>query len=142
MSIQQIMTSVVIKDCVNNANKNMDKKNSELVMYIIINKDLKMSPGKTAAQAAHACTNYLVNTMNGSSAFEKNRLSEWYNDSQKKIVLGAHQKTMEKLEKDSRSFSIHDNGLTEIPSGSLTAICLGIHTKEEVSDITKRLQLL
>ena len=115
---------------------------NELIMYIIINKDLKMSPGKTAAQASHSVTTYLVNVMNSDNAFEKNRLFEWYSDCQKKIVLGAHQNVMEILEKDDRCYAIHDKGLTEIPTGSLTAICLGIHTKDEVKDITKRLQLL
>ena len=115
---------------------------SELIMYIIINKDLGMSTGKTAAQASHSCTNYLVHTLSNGSDEEKQKMFKWYNNAQKKIVLGAHQKIMEKLEKDPRCFAIHDNGLTEIPAGSLTAICLGVHTKEEVIDITKRLQLL
>lgn len=137
-----VMNSIIQSDILNvsNVDKMVDK--NELIMYIIINKDLKMSAGKTAAQASHSVTTYLVNTMNSDNVFEKNRLFEWYSDCQKKIVLGAHQKVMEKLEKDSRFFAIHDKGLTEIPTGSLTAICLGIHTKDEVIDITKRLQLL
>ena len=133
--------SVLIHDCIR-SDKNKIPNGDELIMYIIINKDLKMSIGKTAAQAAHSCTNYLINTMAGNNLFEKNKLSEWYNDCQKKIVLGAHQKNIEKLSKDSRFFPIYDKGLTEIPDGSLTAICLGIHRKDDIQDITKRFQLL
>lgn len=107
----------------------------ELVQYIIINKDLGMSPGKIAAQAGHVCTICAVKLGN-TSAFKI-----WYNGSQKKIVLGAHQKDMEKLEADGY-FSVRDLGLTEIPQNSLTAISLGIMTKEKAKTIVKRLQLL
>ena len=115
---------------------------TELVMYIVINKDLGMSSGKIAAQASHSCTEYLVHTLTIGEEAERTKMFEWYNDAQKKIVLGAHQKVMEKLEKDSRFFAIYDNGLTEIPSGSLTAICLGVHKKEDIKNVIKRLQLL
>ena len=132
----------IIRNSILPSEKNQEPDKNELIMYIIINKDLKMSTGKTAAQASHSVTSYLINTMTSDNLFEKNRLFEWYSNCQKKIVLGAHQKVMEKLEQNNEFFAIHDNGLTEIPSGSLTAICLGLHTKEEVKDITKRLQLL
>ena len=132
----------IIRNSILPSEKNQEPDKNELIMYIIINKDLKMSIGKTAAQASHSVTSYLINTMTSDNLFEKNRLFEWYSNCQKKIVLGAHQKVMEKLEQNNEFFAIHDNGLTEIPSGSLTAICLGLHTKEEVKDITKRLQLL
>lgn len=113
----------------------------ELIMYIVINKDLPMSVGKTAAQAAHVCTEYILKTVQGSKE-EKRIMQEWYDQCQKKIVLGAHQNVMEKLAADPRFYPIRDNGYTEIPAGSLTAVCLGVHTKEEIHDVTKRLQLL
>lgn len=139
---EKALNSIIKNNIINSIGTDKIPNPNELIMYIIINKDLKMSAGKTAAQASHSVTTYLVNVMNSDNAFEKNRLFEWYSDCQKKIVLGAHQKVMEKLENDDRCYAIHDKGLTEIPTGSLTAICLGVHTKDEVKDITKRLQLL
>lgn len=139
---EKVIDTIIRNSIISSSEKNQEPDKDGLVMYIIINKDLKMSTGKTAAQASHSVTSYLVNTMTSDNLFEKNRLFEWYSDCQKKIVLGAHQKVMEKLEQNDKFFAVHDNGLTEIPSGSLTAICLGLHTKEEVKDITKRLQLL
>ena len=115
---------------------------NELIMYIVVNKDLNMSKGKIAAQASHTCTEYLIKTLTGDNQEEKNRLFEWYNDCQKKIVLGAHQNVLEKLEKEGKYFPVRDCGFTEIPENSLTAICLGVKQKDEISNVTKRLQLL
>lgn len=114
----------------------------DLVMYIVINKDLEMSTGKTAAQASHACTEYIVNTFKENSEEKKKLFDEWYYDCQKKIVLGAHYKDMQKLLKEHNVFPVYDLGLTEIEPNSLTAICLGIHDKSNVPNFIKRLRLL
>lgn len=109
---------------------------NDLRMYIVVNEDLGMSKGKTAAQVAHACTAYVLDMNN------QDKVISWYKDCQKKIILRAHQKQMEKLELSYKEYSVHDNGLTEIPADSLTAICLGIGTVGEMKPIVKRFQLL
>lgn len=114
----------------------------DLVMYIVINKDLKMSAGKTAAQACHACTEYIVNTLKEGSKEKEELFNKWYNDCQKKIVLGAHDKDMQKLLKNNGVYPVYDLGLTEIAPNSLTAICLGIFDKTDVPREYSRLRLL
>lgn len=114
----------------------------DLVMYIVINKDLNMSAGKTAAQACHACTEYIVNTFKENSKEKTELFNEWYYDCQKKIVLGAHYKDMQKLLKEPNVYPVYDLGLTEIEPNSLTAICLGIYDKSNIPVFIKRLRLL
>lgn len=119
-----------------------DKKNCiflsnrefELVQYIVVNKDLNMSPGKLSAQVGHVCTICAVKEL-GNALF-----IDWYKGSQKKIVLAGHQKDLEKLEQEGY-YAVRDNGLTEIPSGSLTAVSLGIQVKEDIMKKVKRFQL-
>ena len=121
----------------------------ELVQYIIVNKDLEMSPGKIAAQVGHVCTicTYQYLTLGEDKTWcqlknvDKDKFNKWYKGDQKKIVLHAHQKELEKLV-DAGFIYIHDNGLTEIPAGSLTVVSLGIMSKEEAKPLVKRFQLL
>jgi PTH2 family peptidyl-tRNA hydrolase len=104
-------------------------------MYIVVNEDLEMGKGKVSAQVAHACTCYLL------QSGEKEKIDKWFNQCQKKIVLRAHQKQMEKFEEQFPQFAVRDLGLTEIPENSLTAVCLGIGTKENMLSIVKRLRI-
>lgn len=108
---------------------------NELIMYIIVNEDLEMGRGKASAQVAHACTCYLLQSK------EDTKINEWFNQCQKKIILRAHQKQMEKLEGQYPKYAVRDLGLTEIPENSLTAVCVGIGTKEEMLPIVKRFQI-
>ena len=114
----------------------MDNKKHELIQYIIVNKDLNMSTGKIASQVGHVCT------ICASTLVTEDYLIfwEWYMGEQKKIILQAHQNVLEKLEND--YYSIRDKGHTEIEPNSLTAVSLGIMTREQAEPIVKRLQLL
>lgn len=107
---------------------------NELIMYIVVNEDLEMGKGKASAQVAHACTCYLLQSN------ENEKIDKWFNQCQKKIILRAHQKQMEKLEAQYPKYSVRDLGLTEIPENSLTAVCVGIDTKENMLPIVKRFQ--
>lgn len=121
----------------------------ELIQYIIVNKDLNMSPGKIAAQVGHVCTicacHYMTNgkdtTWGGTMEINKEKFDKWYQGEQKKIVLAGHQKELEKLVEAGFIF-IRDAGYTEIPAGSLTVVSLGITTREEAKIYTKKFQLL
>ena len=130
-----------IEKAINSLEKYIDKE-KELVQYIIINKDLNMSPGKIAAQVGHVCTLCAMHILEYKEwEWEKYQIfKEWFNKDQKKIILEAHQKVLEKLE--NQFYSIRDNGLTEIPSNSLTAVSLGVMTRKEAEPYVKRLQLL
>ena len=123
------------------------KDPNELVQYIIVNKDLNMSPGKIAAQVGHVCTICSIeedkpdpNDVDDDGIKKLIKFNTWYSKGQKKIILEGHQNTLEKLEKD--FYAIRDFGLTEIESNSLTAISLGVLTRAEAEPYIKRLQLL
>lgn len=108
---------------------------NELVQYIIVNKDLKMSTGKIAAQTAHAATIATVNYINNKD-FQK-----WYLNNQKKITLKAKQGDMLRLEEQGY-ISVRDNGHTEVPPNSLTVVILKPMPRSEAKHIVKRFQLL
>lgn len=119
----------------------MDKR--DLVQYFIVNQDLKMSSGKTAAQVAHAATLSTINLMSSESPFHEKRddFVEWVQSGMKKVILKGKQTELEKLEKRG-FFSIRDSGLTEIKSGSLTVIALPPMEKSEAKEIVGHLTLL
>lgn len=118
---------------------------NELVQYYIVNKDLGMSPGKIAGQVAHVCRRtsdwYKCSNISGNQEYLK-KYNEWIEKySEKKVILEAHQNVLEKL-KSQGFFFVEDNGLTEIPAGSLTVVGLGIMTREDAKSYVKRLQTL
>lgn len=109
---------------------------NELIEYIIVNKDLEMSPGKIGAQVGHACTDCAVNEC-GKTLFDI-----WHSSGiQKKIVLGGHEKDLKKLVDKGVWYPIIDMGLTEIPANSLTCISLGVMTRKMAHPYIKRFQL-
>ena len=126
------------------------------VMYIVVNKDLNMSPGKLAAQVGHGVErvcgyykyiwdicNSLENEDTSKNYYEFiNNFVEWRNEGQStKIVLGADTKTFNKLKSKLSSFVITDAGRTEIAPNTETVICFSPMEKDSDKDI-KRLQLL
>lgn len=116
----------------------------ELVQYYVVNSDLNMSVGKIAGQVAHVADDYAERIINEKIFdYESYQLyRQWkHNFNQKKIILRGHKKDLEKL-KEQNFYYIEDLGLTEIPAGSLTCVCLGVMWKSEAQQYIKRLQLL
>ena len=130
----------------------------KIVEYILVNKELNMSVGKIAGQVAHVQTvidtkifelvlseEILDEDSMGSFAKEKeltNNYYDWfYSGSQTKIILRAKEKDLLKAI-DMGAVYIRDNGLTEIPSGSLTVVGFFPQTKDNLVDFTKKFQLL
>jgi len=94
-----------------------------------------MSSGKIGAQIAHA------SRMSNERDRENPIYKEWFNNCMKTVVMKGDEKDLLKLE--SQGFiSVHDNGLTEIPSGSLTVVVLDVMTRIEAKQFTKKLQCL
>lgn len=121
------------------------------VMYIVVNKDLNMSPGKLAAQVGHGvekiCGYYKYtwdiceSLGNGDTNFIDAFL-EWQIEGQStKIVLGADTKTFNKLKSKVSGFVITDAGRIELSPNTETVICFLPMEKDSDKDI-KRLQLL
>lgn len=121
----------------------MERQKRDLVQYFVVNQDLKMSMGKTAAQVAHAATISTISLMSLESPFPErhNDFVEWVQTGMKKVILKGKQTELEKLE-NRGFFSIRDSGLTEIQSGSLTVIGLPPMEKFEAKEIVGHLTLL
>lgn len=136
----------------------------KLVEYILVNKELDMGAGKIAGQVAHVQTVidnkifelddkiYFLSEeildediMDTRFAKEKeliNNYYDWfYSGSQTKIILRAKEKDLLKAI-DMGAVYIRDNGLTEIPSGSLTVVGFFPQPKDNLVDFTKKFQLL
>ncbi len=116
----------------------------EIKQAIIIRSDLKMSKGKTAAQAAHASL---------MSYFEAERhdneiAKEWLDTGEKKIVLKvSDEDSLVKLYnaykfKKIPCALVTDAGLTEVPPGSKTALGIGPWKASDIDMFTKQLKLL
>jgi len=107
---------------------------------IVARRDLGMSPGKLAAQVAHASL----------SAYEKSdpkRRSEWKGGGQKKVVLKADgEKAIHELADRARREGlphavIRDAGHTQLDSGTVTTLAVGPGPDNLVDRITGELKL-
>lgn len=103
------------------------------VMYIVINQDLNMSPGKIGAHTAHATLDYLIEKYDGLD----DEYGSWpdFIDNFKEfgdtiIVLKAHEKDLLKWEEQGY-IAVRDRGLTEVAPNSITAVNLGIYDKDK-----------
>ena len=127
----------------------------EIVMYIVINADLKMGKGKIAAQAAHSAVkvgNLLTgfSLVNHSLSIESEEMDKyilwwnsWLKSSYVKVVLKGNAKLIktliEKYPKISRSTT--DEGRTQI-SGGLTSIAFFPMPRGEALKELKELKLI
>jgi PTH2 family peptidyl-tRNA hydrolase len=104
-------------------------KQDELVQYYIVNADLGMSIGKTAAQVAHASMLLALRDC------KKEQFNEWYYNIMRKVILAGTEKDMNEYIDMSDWMNgvipIVDKGLTEIPVNSLTVIVFPILSRRE-----------
>jgi PTH2 family peptidyl-tRNA hydrolase len=111
---------------------------------IVLRTDLKMSKGKTAAQAGHAA-------VSAAEYARKNR-PEWWNpwmrEGQCKIALkAASEEELLELERKARNEGlpvalIVDRGLTELPPETTTCLGIGPAPADKVDVVTGKLSLL
>ncbi|HOE52731.1 MAG TPA: peptidyl-tRNA hydrolase Pth2 [Methanomassiliicoccales archaeon] len=116
----------------------------ELKMVIVVRKDLKLSPGKMAAQVAHAAVNCAL-------ASKKRRpinFDRWYSEGQKKVVLKAQDLNeliqIKQAAEDAGLVTslITDAGLTELPPNTTTCLGIGPAPNAEMDRITGHLGLM
>jgi PTH2 family peptidyl-tRNA hydrolase len=118
--------------------------NFEYKQVIVVREDLRMSPGKLAAQVAHGAV----------AAAEKTRRKKpevfkaWLKEGQKKVVVRARNlEELRGLQRQAQSLDlvaelITDAGLTELPPGTVTVLGIGPDRNEIVDKVTGHLRLL
>lgn len=126
---------------------NNDKK--QIVMYILVNKDLKMGAGKIAAQVGHVVgiiveeiLKKAYDTTTSESLEDYDYYERWTkNNMYKKVTLKATEEELRnfiKTEKKCRC--IVDAGLTQIAPNSLTVV--GFFPRDDLAEKFKHLKLL
>ena len=116
----------------------------EYKMVIVTRKNLKLSPGKLAAQVAHAAVECAFGTKKNNPKW----FSKWQNEGAKKVVakVDSEKDFFELREKakglDIFSKIISDAGHTEIPEGTKTVIGLGPAPDNIIDQVTGDLPLL
>jgi len=116
----------------------------EYKMVIVTRKDLKLSPGKLAAQVAHAAVNCALSTKKNNSDWFK----KWQSEGGKKVVAKANSvddffMLKEKAEKLRLSTSlVEDAGHTEIPAGTKTVLGIGPAPSNIIDQVTGELSIL
>jgi len=105
---------------------------------VVVRRDLGLSPGKLAAQVAHAAI----------SAADKSRWKkDWLREGQKKSVLGVENlEELISIYNEAKNSGlpvelIQDLGKTEIPAGTKTCVGIGPAPEEEIDKVTGELKL-
>jgi PTH2 family peptidyl-tRNA hydrolase len=112
----------------------------ELKQAIIVRADLGMGKGKLAAQSAHA-------SVEAMGKADNETVAAWKAQGMKKVVLKV-QSEKELLElfmrakRELPSALIKDAGLTQIESGTATAVGIGPAIENKIDKLTKELKLL
>ena len=115
-----------------------------------------MTTGKASAQTSHIIKSYLhsviftprnpknrrdYKTMIEDRKYEQALYEYYRQNAQKVISLAIKESAMLKYESEGY-ITVRDNGLTEIPPNSLTAVCFGIITKSKKPKFLNRHNLL
>jgi PTH2 family peptidyl-tRNA hydrolase len=116
----------------------------EYKMVIVTRSDLKLSPGKLAAQVAHAAVSCALET----KKINKKWFTKWMDDGAKKAVVKTDTEDDFKiLKKKAEQLHIHailikDAGHTEIPEGTITVLGVGPAPSNIIDQVTGALSLV
>lgn len=109
----------------------------ELVMYILVNEEIRMGKGKAMGQAGHAVASWFYHR---SSNYNQYRLKDYMEGQQKKIVLKCSQEKLQELERLG-FITIRDAGHTQLEPNTLTCVNYGLYYKHEVPNWINELRL-
>jgi PTH2 family peptidyl-tRNA hydrolase len=121
-----------------------NKMDFEYKMVIVTRKDLHLSPGKLAAQVAHAAVACALDTKKQNSKW----FNKWQNEGAKKAIVKVETiKDFYPLEDKAEKLKIitnliEDAGHTEIPAGTLTVLGIGPAPSNLIDQVTGNLPLL
>ncbi|MCD4760088.1 peptidyl-tRNA hydrolase Pth2 [archaeon] len=108
---------------------------------ILIRKDLKLTKGKLATQAAHASVEATLKS-------KESIVKEWKSKGMKKVVLKVEDlKELNKYEilakkEKLTTAKIRDAGKTQIKPGTITALAIGPDKEEKIDKISGKLKLV
>jgi PTH2 family peptidyl-tRNA hydrolase len=111
---------------------------------IVFRSNLKLSKGKTAAQAGHAA----VSAAEEARKHHKEWFDGWSKEGQCKIAVKVkNEEELAELEARAKQMGlphalVADRGLTEVPPGTVTCLGIGPAPVEKVDNITGNLPLL
>lgn len=115
-----------------------DITNYETIMYIFVNKDVKMGRGKIAAQIAHLSAAIVERCINE----DYDQYAYWDDSFRKCVVCGATAKQLEELKKMEHSEFVLDAGRTQVKPGCLTAVGFYPMMVKDLPDNFKAYKLL
>jgi PTH2 family peptidyl-tRNA hydrolase len=103
-----------------------------------------MGTGKIASQVGHAAV------LGVEESRKSNRLwlKSWFNEGQPKIIVKVNSlEELLEVQRDAEDLRIpvivvQDRGLTQIPSGTVTCICIGPAPSDIIDKVTSQLKLL
>jgi PTH2 family peptidyl-tRNA hydrolase len=123
----------------------MDKKMVfEYKMVIAARSDLNLSPGKLAAQVAHAAVICAFDTKRDNSKW----FNKWQNEGAKKVVVKVDsEKDFNSLKEKAEELKIvahiiQDAGHTELPAGTKTVLGMGPAPNNIIDQVTGELPVL
>jgi PTH2 family peptidyl-tRNA hydrolase len=111
---------------------------------IVFRSDLRLSKGKTAAQAGHAA----VSAAEQARKHSKKWFEDWLEEGQCKIAVKVkNEEAMAELEMQAKKSGLPcalvvDRGLTEVPPGTVTCLGIGPAPVRRIDKITGALRLL
>ena len=113
-------------------------------MVIAVRKDIKLSPGKLAAQVAHAAVNCALSAKKRKTDWYE----RWYAEGQKKVVVKVKDlKELLELKMAAESAGlvtslITDAGMTELPPNTTTCLGIGPAPDNLIDKVTGHLGLM
>lgn len=122
----------------------MKKMDFEYKMVIVTRIDLDLSPGKLAAQVAHAAVACALDTKRENSKW----FSKWQNEGGKKAVVKVDsEQDFYSLKEKAEELKIvahiiSDAGHTEIPAGTNTVLGIGPAPNNIIDQVTGKLPVL
>lgn len=107
---------------------------------IVLKEDLEMSKGKSIAQACHA-------SLKAYSRADEGERDKWDSQGAKKIALDIGDNDIKsRFQKAKReglpAYLVKDAGLTEVKSGTVTALGIGPAAESKIDSITGDLSLI
>lgn len=115
----------------------------EYKLVIVVREDVDLSPGKMAAQVAHAAVMAALEAKGHSEKW----FSQWLREGQKKVVVrGESLAELRQLEMEARKLKlvaaiVQDAGMTELPPGTITCLGIGPGPNNIVDQVTGHLPL-